>query len=266
MADVRNLQECNAKLGALFAEHQYPDYCVLGLDEVMMVISPDEKVLSEAPNNQRIRAPEPQWNGHVTTVGCIAADGSRYPPMYIFAGKRAPPELAAGGGLCAIGATGWLVSTRLSSIRCAVPSADSGYMNGPLFFEYIQWLEQFLPKRRPLLLVLDQHESRFNVAVLEFCNAKGIHLFALVPGLTYIQQPGDVRVHRRYQKALRLTFAEFLARNKVLCRNNVICVQYPAYLAGFSHEACSAAFSDPGIFPFDPQKLMRHPEVLRDRS
>jgi hypothetical protein len=109
MQDVRNLQECNAKLGALFAKHDFPDFAVIGLDEVMMHIAPDEKVLSEAPRDQRVRAPEPQWSGHVTTVGCIGADGSRYPPMYIFAGKRAPPQLAEGGGLCAIGATGAFV-------------------------------------------------------------------------------------------------------------------------------------------------------------
>ena len=107
-ADVMRIRDIFDKLNAEYKAGDYTAERVLGLDELMIVIDAPERVLTQAPHGQRVRAQEPQYTGHVTLTGCIGADGSRYPPLYIFTGKVARPELSSGGGLCATGATGAL--------------------------------------------------------------------------------------------------------------------------------------------------------------
>lgn len=36
-------------------------------------------------------------------------------------------------------------------------------MTSKLFLKYLEWLDQHLPKERPCVLLVDQHESRFNL-------------------------------------------------------------------------------------------------------
>jgi hypothetical protein len=103
--DVQRIREFFDKLAVELQAHDYPPEAVLNLDETMVQLEADEKVLAES--SDRVRAPETQWSGHVTLLGCVGADGARYPPLYIFKGKRAMPELIEGGGICAVGATGW---------------------------------------------------------------------------------------------------------------------------------------------------------------
>ena len=84
----------------------YPAECILNLDETMVKLEAEEKVFSEAPGSERVRGEEPQWSGHVTLVSCVGADGARYPPCFIFKGKRALPELVSGCRTAAVGVTG----------------------------------------------------------------------------------------------------------------------------------------------------------------
>jgi len=141
--------------------------------------------------------------------------------------------------------------------------SDSGYINGPLFERLLPWLEPFFPKRRPLILFVDQHRSRFSEGVLEFCKRKGIKLFALPPALTHIMQPLDISVHRSYKAKLNAALTQFLSDRRILRRANVVEMQYDAWDESFSPENIRAGFAAPGLFPFNPRKFLSLPDIKR---
>jgi len=105
MSEVRRISDFMAQLEREGIA-DYPAECVLNLDETMVKLEAEEKVFSEAPGSERVRGDEPQWSGHVTLVSCVGADGARYPPCFIFKGKRALPELVSGCGIASVGVTG----------------------------------------------------------------------------------------------------------------------------------------------------------------
>jgi len=257
---------------------EYLAECVLNLDETMVKLDAEERVFSEAPGSQRVRGEEPQWSGHVTLVSCVGADGARFPPCFIFKGKKALPELVSGCRIASVGVTGKLAACLCRDFACQVCAtllvlalsltvvscrADSGYINGPLFERLLPWLEPFFPKRRPLVLFVDQHQSRFSEGVLDFCKRKGIKLFALPPGLTHIMQPLDISVHRSYKAKLNAALTEFLSDRRVLRRANVVEMQYAAWDESFSADNIRAGFAAPGLWPFNPKKFLTLPDIKR---
>lgn len=73
-------------------------------------------------------------------------------------------------------------------------------MKGDVFFEYIasdfnKWLIQNNIKR-PILLLVDDHESHMTMQFSEFCDKNEIILYALPANTTHIFQPADVNVFK----------------------------------------------------------------------
>lgn len=61
-------------------------------------------------------------------------------------------------------------------------------MNGKSILAWARWFrDQVKPtKEKPVMLVLDQHSSRFNLDFIEFCRENYIKIFLLAPNLTHL--------------------------------------------------------------------------------
>jgi hypothetical protein len=127
----------------------------------------------------------PTWRGHFTAVICVNAAGEHVPPMWI----------AQGGGPITD------QQTRLLTADCipgtGVVNTRSGWIDNPTWSVWLQFFisnlaERKPTKERPLLLILDSHESRFAWQSIQYAMDNHIIIYALLPNSTSICQPLDV--------------------------------------------------------------------------
>ena len=169
--------------------------------------------------------------------------------FWVFQGKRVTTDLLKGAdSKDAVAVTGGF-----SCLSHEQPSfAVSGWMTSKLFLLYLQWLDAFLPKERPCVLLVDQHESRFSSGVsclacllahcsqseaLEFAASRGIILLALPSQLTWLLQPLDLAVYKSFKSKLADIFA---ASPGNLNRLNFVATVAPAFRASFQSPAVRA--------------------------
>jgi hypothetical protein len=120
---------------------------------------------------------------HCTLVAHIKADGTAYPPNFIFKGRRLPVN-------CLInappGAMAWC--------------QDNAWMDSDAFYRYL--IEFYYPAAlkegeisasKPLLLFVDGHKTHVTSEVIDFGLSHHIHIMTFHPHSSHFCQPLDLR-------------------------------------------------------------------------
>ncbi|XP_060574096.1 uncharacterized protein LOC132731836 [Ruditapes philippinarum] len=117
-------------------------------------------------------------NDHVTAHLCVSADGTFISTMIIY--KGCMQHLNYKEGLPGY----WLFS-----------ASDSGHMDTSIF---LQWfIKAFLPncgKYRPVVLLMDNHESHIYLPLVEIARKENVILVGLPSHTTHYLQPLDVKI------------------------------------------------------------------------
>ncbi|GAB0090973.1 hypothetical protein DMENIID0001_057610 [Sergentomyia squamirostris] len=115
----------------------------------------------------------------LTVLVTVSASGQLAPPMAVHKLDKITREIATHN------AKGWGMGM----------SPKSGWMDGPLFFDYV--VNVFFPWLKeqgtvfPVILYLDGHASHVTLPLSKFCNENGIVLILLFPNSTHLLQPLD---------------------------------------------------------------------------
>jgi hypothetical protein len=141
-----------------------------------------------------------RWRGHFTAVLCIGADGSALPPHWIMKNPSTlTPELAVA---LLEGVSSIIPNTGLSSTA-------SGWIDSATWSVWIQFflcnLAKLPTKQHPVLLILDNHETRFNWSNIKYAMDNNIIMYAVPPNATAICQPLDVNFNGHF-KVIALPF------------------------------------------------------------
>lgn len=157
---------------------------VFNLDESAFFLNPKaNKVLAlkgQKSIYQQINSDEKEC---ITVLITGNANGDLAPPLVVFKYERIPQDLA-------------------SSVpsHWGIGKSESGWMTGPLFFEFITnvfhpWIIQ-KKITLPVIVFIDGHASHLTLHTSKFCDDHGIILIALFPNSTHLIPPMDVAVFR----------------------------------------------------------------------
>jgi hypothetical protein len=176
-------------------------------------------------------------------MGCYCATGACIPPLFLFQGKRLYQSLLEG----APPGSGLQVN-------------ESGWMTEELFYQWLEFFSTSIPPARPALLIVDNHESRFSLRIIERCIEQQIILLLLPPNATHIMQVGDVAVHAPFKRAIRNQVGVFLHQHPRISISKYHYAQIiaPAYAAAFSPSNIQSGYAATGIYPFSPDKVKNH--------
>ena len=110
----------------------------------------------------------------VTAMFTGAADGTLLPGMVVYPYKRIPEAVAQNHP------EGWFMGR-----------SDSGWMTGPVFYEYIAkciipWLKK--NGRLPAIMFFDSHKSHLTYELFKLCEQEGLHLITLLENASHIHQ------------------------------------------------------------------------------
>ena len=136
---------------------------------------------------------------HITMLPCFNACGQWMPPYFIFPGKRVPVTFNPLEG----GVEGSIFSM-----------TETGYMDTQTF--YMWFANHFipnLPPARPVVLLIDSHDSHLDLETFQLAQKNGICLYALLKNATHLVQPADVGLFGPMKKSWYKSVREFSQRN-----------------------------------------------------
>ncbi|KAF2883865.1 hypothetical protein ILUMI_22310 [Ignelater luminosus] len=112
----------------------------------------------------------------ITLALTVSASGNSIPPFLIFCRKNFKNVMLANTPPGCVGAV-----------------HSSGWMTSEKFFLFIKHFVRFArcSQEKPVLLILDNHESHLSIPVLNFCKSNGVVLFSFPPHASHKLQPLD---------------------------------------------------------------------------
>ncbi|GAB0086707.1 hypothetical protein DMENIID0001_008620 [Sergentomyia squamirostris] len=179
----------------------------------------------------------------ITVLFNVSATGQMAPPMAVHNLERISCDIANHN------AKGWKMGI----------SPNCGWMDGPLFYEYITndffpWLKEQCIEF-PVILFLDGHASHVTLPLSEFCNKNGIVLVLLYPNATHLLQPLDTA----FFHPLKVLYLKEVKKWRM---RNITGVRFcPKHIAKVVSNALSRmniesiainGFRGCGLSPFDP--------------
>ena len=165
------------------------------------------------------------------------------PPYFLFPGKRIPVTYNPLEG----GVEGSVFSM-----------TESGYMDTSTF--YMWFANHFipnLPPARPVVLLVDGHDSHLNLELFQLAEKNGIYLYSLLQNATHFVQPADVGLFgpmkKSWYKAVRL-FAQ-RKPNTDINKKNFCSVFKATWEEVMSPSVLVSAFRKSGIYPLDRKQI-----------
>lgn len=139
----------------------------------------------------------------------------------------------------------------------SIGKSSSGWMNGPLYYEYIAnvfdpWLKAN-DIQKPVLLLVDGHRSHLTLQVSQYCAENQIIAFALFPNSTHISQPADVSVFKCLKSGWKNTVSEYKQNsgNRQITRAGFAPLLAKVFQEKVTPEIVANGFKKCGLYPFD---------------
>ena len=166
--------------------------CIINVDETG-IDRPDPKKIRvmAPPKSDAALAIARAKVDHVTLVGCIDAAGGHMPALLIHKGSN---ELS----------TAALQRTAGTPSNVAWAVSSTGYMNGKIWLQVLQFIvAQKKPTAdKPILVIADNHSTRYDIAAIEWAKEHHCHVFTLPPNCTSVTQPLDISVYGPFKNYL----------------------------------------------------------------
>lgn len=180
---------------------------------------------------------------HVTALPCFNACGQWMPPYFLFPGKRIPTTYNPPEG----------------GIKGSVFSfTESGYMDISTF--YMWFANHFipnLPRARPVVLLVNGHDSHLNLELFQLAERNGIYLYSLLQNVTHLVQPPDVSLFGPLKKSWYKEVRLFAQRNPNTDINKKkFCSVFKAtWEEVMSPSVLVSDFRKSGIYPLDRKQI-----------
>jgi AraC-like DNA-binding protein len=200
----------------------------------------------------------------ITVVATICADGTRLSPALIYK--------AISGNL----QDTWLDDFEPDEHDCHFASSPKGWTSDELGYSWLTGLfeKETAPKARRSyrLLFVDGHGSHVNMKFLNWCEQHKVLLAVYPPHSTHRLQPLDVGIFAPLANYYSQALDDLVRKSEghtSISKRDFFSLFWPAFEKAFTKDNILSAWSNTGISPFDPQKVLKSfPEAgeVRTRS
>ncbi len=118
------------------------------------------------------------------------------------------------------------------------------------------WFKAFVAATKPtaampILLLLDNHTSRFDVEFLDEAMKNHVRVLLLPPNLTHILQPADVGVFSSFKGRVNKACLQFTVNGGSIEKRTVASIVFPEWHACVSKSNILSGFRKTGVWPFN---------------
>lgn len=227
-------------LGTVLGKHMFHCSDIYNVDETGVTTVQDPgKVVAETGMKQVGAATSAERGTLVTMCLAVSASGNTVPPMLVF------PRVHFKEHFIRDGPPG-----------CAGAAHKSGWMTEEGFLHFIHhFVRNVRPsKDRPVLLLLDNHESHMSLEVIDFCRDNGIVLLSFPPHCSHKLQPLDRTVFGPFKKAVNTAQDAWMKRNggKTMTIYDIPAIVRDCLPISSTPRNILSGFRVTGISPFNP--------------
>jgi hypothetical protein len=189
---------------------------------------------------------------------CISADGTYLPPWFTFKGLGQRERVAIVVGVDAVQTiSAFLPRQVVVSTRTDIAGMDSNFKEFAKWF--VDQVRDLTAGGRKFLLLYDGYRSHMNIQALDAFASGGVIAYTIPAHTSGTTQPLDVAVFgpfksylndtmsRRYRSELGAVYDEF----------DFCAMLRTAFLHAFTSDTIRSAFANTGIWPFNPEVLLR---------
>jgi len=180
-----NVKQFFDNLCSLYDRFKFEPHNIYNVDETgVTTVHRPAKVIAVKGTKQVGSITSGERGTLVTVALAVSAIGNTVPPMLIFPRKKMKPWFLTNAPVGSVGSAN-----------------QSGWMTGDDFLIFIKhFAKNVKPStEKPVLLLLDNHDSHLNIEVLNFCKFNGIVLLSFPPHCSHKLQPLDRSVFRSFK-------------------------------------------------------------------
>ncbi|XP_060075659.1 uncharacterized protein LOC132555320 [Ylistrum balloti] len=174
----------------------------------------------------------------VTMLGTINAAGNSVPPFLVFPRVHFKQSMLYGAPPGTVGVAN-----------------PSGWMTSENFTVYMQHFIKATKcsKERPVLLILDNHESHISIETIVLAKDNGVTMLTLPPHCSHKMQPLDRSVYGPFKSLYTKAANDFMISHpgQPITIHNVSQIIGKAYPLAFTPRNINSGFKVSGIHPFD---------------
>ncbi|XP_052820359.1 uncharacterized protein LOC128246208 [Mya arenaria] len=215
-------------------------FWIFNCDETGWCGKEESKVKVIAPRTGPVKQIRVLTADHVTALLCVSADGKTTSPCIIY--KESFPHRTYREGVPG----SWLFAV-----------SDTGYVNTEIFCQW--FLRGFIPncgKERPVVLLMDNHDSHISLPLIHAARANDIVLVGLPSHTTHLLQPLDVHINGPLkQKVSKICNNLGFLRPGAAISKAKLPVIISHALDQTSPSSIKDAFRLSGIFPVDRKQI-----------
>lgn len=226
-------------LRSVYHTNKFGPESIYNLDETGVTnVQKPGKVIAPKGEKQVSKMTSAERGTLVTLCCAVSATGNAVPPFFVYPRQRLNDKMIDGApvGSCA-------------------GVSPSGWMTGETFVHY--W-EHFIKhtkcsKERPVLVILDNHESHVTPQTLQIAKDNGITLITLPPHTSHKTQPLDRTVFGPFKTVYNQAIDDFMTTHP---GETATIYQIPkfvgnAFPVSFTPANIISGFKCTGIWPFD---------------
>lgn len=224
-------------LSSVMDKHRFQPWQIYNVDETGCTTAQKPgAVVAETGAKQVGSITSAERGELVTVIYTVRADGMVLPPMLIFPRVNYKSWFIKGGPPGCIG-----TATR------------SGWVNEGEFVKYLHHVgnQTNCSKDRPILLIMDNHESHCSLKAIDTAKDLGIVLLTIPPHTSHRMQPLDVAVYGPFKLAYCRAMDSYMRSNpgKTLTIYEIPEFVKSAQMTAITQRNVTAGFAKTGIYP-----------------
>ena len=226
-------------LGSVLDKYKFVSSDVYNMDETgITTVQRPSKIVAAKGTKQVGSMTSGERGSLVTMAVAVSAVGSLVPPLLIFPRVNYREHFIRDGPAGCVGA-----------------ATPSGCMNEEIFLKFVQHFVNFVrcTPQKPVLLILDNHESHLSIPVIDFCKGNGVVLLSFPPHCSHRMQPLDLSVYGPLKKFVNSASDAWMKNNpgKTMTIYDLPGIIKKTLPKAATPENITAGFKAAGIVPFD---------------
>ncbi|XP_066960928.1 uncharacterized protein [Macrobrachium rosenbergii] len=176
------------KLGEVLQRHKFQCHDIYNIDETgITTVQKPTRIVAGKGAKQVGAMTSGERGALVTLVTAISASGNTVPPMFVFPRVNFRDHFIRDGPPGCIGA-----------------AHQSGWMTGENFIIFMKHFVSVTrcTKDKPVLILLDNHDSHVSLELIDYCRDNGVVLVTFPPHCSHRLQPLDVSVYGPFKSTL----------------------------------------------------------------
>ncbi|CAF4890988.1 unnamed protein product [Pieris macdunnoughi] len=227
------------KYQGVLQRHEFSASQIWNMDETGVTTVQKPKKIVAARGQKQVGAITSAERGTLVTLACAAnAAGNFIPPMFIFPRIKYSEMFIRGGPQDCIGA-----------------GNSSGWMTEKEFLIFIDhFIKHAKPtKKEPVLLLLDNHGSHVNIAVVEKAKENNVIMLSFPPHCSHNLQPMDVGVYGPFKNYVNRAQTAWMYNNpgKTMTIYDIPSVVKESLLFALNPANIINGFKASGIWPLN---------------